>query len=57
MMGNLGFKTSRFNPSLFHHVRDNIKVLVHGDDFVASGERSRIHAFREQLAKMFTIKK
>ena len=55
-MRNLGFKTSKFNPSLFHHDKENIKVLVHGDDFVASGERSRIRNFKEQLARRFTIK-
>ena len=46
LMGSLGFKTSKFNPSLFHHPKEDIKVLVHGDDFVAAGERSRIRTFR-----------
>ena len=55
-MHNLGFKTSKFNPSLFHHPKEHIKVLVHGDDFVATGERSKIRTFKEQLAKRFTIK-
>ena len=31
-------------------------MLVHGDDFVASGERSKILLFKEQLARRFTIK-
>ena len=31
-------------------------MLVHGDDFVASGERSKILKFQKQLAKRFTIK-
>ena len=56
LMQRLGFKTSKFNPSLFHHVKDDIKVLVHGDDFVAAGERTKIKIFREQLAGRFTIK-
>ena len=55
-MRSLGYQTSKYNPSLFHHERDGIKVLVHGDDFVAVGERSKILLFKEQLAKRFTIK-
>ena len=47
---------SKYNPSLYYHVRDDIKVLVHGDDFVAAGERGRVARFKEQLAKRFTIK-
>ena len=35
---------------------NRIKVLVHGDDFVASGERSKIMDFREQLSNIFKIK-
>ena len=56
LMQSLGFKTSKSNPSLFCHPKDGIKVRVHGDDFVASGERGRIMAFKEQLARGFTIK-
>ena len=56
LMRSLGYRPSKFNPSLFYHPRDGIKVLVHGDDFVASGERSKIIAFKEQLWKRFTIK-
>ena len=37
LMHNLGVKTSKFNPSLFHHPEEDIKVLVHEDDFVAAG--------------------
>ena len=56
LMSSLGFRTSKFNPSLFHHPREGIKVLVHGDDFVATGERSKVYRFKDQLAKRFTIK-
>ena len=38
------------------YFQEDIKVLVHGDDFVASGERERILRFKEQLARRFTIK-
>ena len=55
-MRKLGFMPSKYNPSLYYHVHDDIKVLVHGDDFVASGERYRIRKFKEQLARRFTIK-
>ena len=45
LMCSLGFARSKFNTSLYHHKKENLKVLVHGDDFVASGERSRILRF------------
>ena len=54
---SIGFVPSKFNPSLYCHLKDDIKVLVHGDDFVASGERSKILKFKEQLANRFTIKR
>ena len=56
LMRSLGYITSKYNPSLFHHEKDDIKVLVHGDGFVASGKRNKILLFKEQLAKRFTIK-
>ena len=56
LMQSLGYITSKFNPSLFYHPSDDIKVLVHRDDFVAAGERSNILDFKEKLAKRFTIK-
>ena len=56
LMRNLGFEQSKFNSSLYQHKKDDVKVLVHGDDFVASGGRSKILRFQKQLATRFTIK-
>ena len=56
LMLSLGFEQSKFNASLYHHHRNKIQVLVHGDDFVASGGRSKIRKFQKQLATRFTIK-
>ena len=33
-----------------------VSVLVHGDDFVATGNRAEIKDFRQALAKRFTVK-
>ena len=34
----------------------DLSVLVHGDDFVATGSRRDIKEFRQALAKRFTVK-
>ena len=46
LMRSLGYVPSKYNPSLYYHPRDGIKVLVHGDDFVASGRRGAILQFK-----------
>ena len=48
LMKSLGYLQSKYNASL--------QVLVHGDDFVAVGQRSEIAKFKQQLAKRFTVK-
>ena len=34
-----------------------VKVFVHGDDFVAVGGRKEVHNFKQHLATRFTVKK
>ena len=46
----------KYNASLYFNPATGIKVIVHGDDFVAVGERDHIGAFRKQIANRFTVK-
>ena len=57
LMRALGFIQSKNNAIIFYHQYDDVKVLVHGNDFVASGRRAKIQKFKENLARRFTIKK
>ena len=50
-MVGIGFRRGRYNVSTFHHEARGLKVLVHGDDFVSSGERGEAEWFREQFEK------
>ena len=43
-------------PGLFYHLVSSARVLVHGDDFVAMGDRRCVKKFQTQLANYFTIK-
>ena len=49
LMDSLGYRQSVYNTSLYHHKQKGIKVLVHGDDFVAVGGRKEINNFKQQF--------
>ena len=51
----IGFKQGRGHPSVFHHPSRNIKALVHGDDYVASGSPEQLTWFKEELEKAYEI--
>ena len=56
LMKSLGYIQAKYNASLFYHPQEDVQVLVHGDDFVAVGQRNEIQKFKQQLAKRFTMK-
>ena len=56
IMKSLGYIQSKYNASLYYHPQEDVQVLVHGDDFVAVGQRLEIQKFKQQLAKRFTVK-
>ena len=56
LMKSLGYLQSKYNASLYYHPEEEVQVLVHGDDFVAVGQRTEILKFKHQLAKRFTVK-
>ena len=56
LMASLGYIQSKYNASLYYNPITDVKVMVHGDDFIGVGERPHIQHFRKQLAHRFTIK-
>ena len=38
LMLKLGFEPAKYNASLFYNARTQVSVMVHGDDFVATGK-------------------
>ena len=52
-MKELGFKQGTASPCVFWHQQRDIKVLVHGDDFVSSGERVELEWLCQGLKKKF----
>ena len=56
LMTKLGFAQAKYNASLFYHARTKVAVMVHGDDFVATGKRHHVQEFRKAIADRFTVK-
>lgn len=54
-MTGCGFDQSKYNPSMYYHRKRDIKVLVHGDDFVSVGYMVDIGWFRGVLEGRFEI--
>ena len=50
------FTISRYSPCMYHHQARGLRVLVHGDDFVTSGDRAEVLWLQEQLARIFEVK-
>jgi hypothetical protein len=55
-MKSCGFRRGRYNVSTYYHQEKNLKTLVHGDDFVTTGERKNTEWFRARLLSRFQIK-
>ena len=50
-MCDTGFVRGRYNPSTYWHPTRKIRSLVHGDDFVSTGQREELRWMREMLQK------
>ena len=50
------FNPSKYNPCTFYHEQRELRTLVHGDDFVTSGQREGCDWFKRQLETKFSIK-
>ena len=55
-MTKLGFVQSRYSPSVYWHQGRGLLTLVHGDDFITTGDREHARWFKEALEKRFEIK-
>ena len=55
-MKKIGFRVGRYNQCTYHHATRGLKSLVHGDDFVTTGDRKDCRWFNEMLEKRFEIK-
>ena len=54
-MATLGFSTGKASPVLFCHPQRCLKCLVHGDDFVVSGEPVDLVWMRNELESKLEI--
>ena len=55
-MKETGFKRGAASPVVFHNRARNIKILVHGDDFLSSGSPVQLAWFKQQLESKYQIK-
>ena len=51
-----GFKVGQYNPCTYFHPGHDLRALVHGDDFVAVGDRHDCEWFKAKLGGRFEIK-
>ena len=56
MMENAGLTQLNYNASLYCNSKTGVRVMVHGDDFVAVGARDEVESFRKQVASRFPLK-
>ena len=54
-MATLGFSIGETSPVLFCHPQRSLKCLVHGDDFVVSGESTDLVWMRNELESKLEI--
>ena len=55
-MRRWGFRRGAYNPCLFYHPQWKVITLVHGDDFVSTGDRWGLQKLREALEGRYKIK-
>ena len=53
-MESIGFKRGIASPCVFNHPERNMKAVIHGDDFILSGDESNLDWFRENGKKKST---
>ena len=55
-MEQLGFESGKITPCVFWHPQDNLRLVVHGDDFTVLAKRSHLDWFRDEIKKTFEVK-
>ena len=51
----LGFTSSTLQPSVYHHKERDIMVVVHVDDFLASGEQDQLDRLNKDMMEMLDL--
>ena len=52
----IGFERSAAFPSLYRHAERDLCTLIHGDDYVSSGEQHQVKWWKDELEMVFDIK-
>merc|ERR1712051_420417 len=55
-MTKVGYVQGRYNASVYYNPATEVKVIVHGDDVVAVGDREKVKELKQQIAHRFTVK-
>ena len=55
-MEEVGFQPGRATVVAFFHPERDIRIIVHGDDFVVEGEQSDLEWVRDVLAAKYLLK-
>ena len=51
----MGFTSSTLQPSVYHHKEKDIMVVVHVDDFLASGEQDQLDRLKKDMMETFDL--
>ena len=54
-MQKWGFMRGKYNPCLYYHPTWNVTTLVHGDDFVSTGDDEGLRLLRGRLEARFKV--
>ena len=55
-MKTLGFTECKVTNGVFTHPERDLRVVVHVDDFLLSGEAHQLSWFQDMMAKMYELK-
>ena len=56
-MEDMGYKQSVFQPAVYYHPDLDVIVVVHVDDFLATGDGEKLEVLYQELSKRFEIKR
>ena len=52
----LGFERGTASPCVFVHKERGVRMMVHGDDFMAVGTKAEVYWIRDEIKKVFECK-
>ncbi len=52
----IGFRVGRYNASTYYHPKKQLRMMVHGDDFVTVGKVEEVQWLRQKLEERFELK-